>query len=331
MMDEPELHDENEVSTTRAVMTRAEAAEWLERQESADWGPDAQQVFEAWLGKSWAHAVAYWRLEAAWKRADRLGALREPGIRKPTLMARSWPWSILMSAAAGVTMLLVLGVGWAAWNSGVTAKTYSTAVGGRELLTLADGSQIELNTNTTIRVGVGSTDRRVWLDKGEAYFEIKHDRAHPFVVNTGTQRIVDLGTKFTARLSGGRTEVALLEGLAKLETVGDAAKSVVLTPGDVATATPNRVSVIRSSPQDIADQLGWQRGMLVFRHTALADAVAAFNRYNDEKIVIADPAVGRLTVNGTFPTTGIALFNRAAKEAFGLRVEKKQGNSVLSR
>jgi transmembrane sensor len=151
------------------------------------------------------------------------------------------------------------------------------------------------------------------------------------VVNTGAQRIVDLGTKFTARRNGSLTEVSLLEGRARIETTGASAHSAILSPGDVAVASADRVSVSVRSTQDLADQLGWQRGMLVFRHTPLVQAAQAFNRYNDRKIVIAGPGIGRLTINGTFPTNAIGLFSRAAKDAFGLTVEERKGKIVISR
>jgi transmembrane sensor len=324
------FHDEGEAPMTAAAATRAQAAEWLERKGSGEWTVSDQAALDAWLGQSWKNATAFWRLESAWTRADRLSALRKPGFGRKAF-ARSRSAAPFFKIAVSVALLAGASFGLYEMQSFSHIKTYATPVGGRELLTLADGSQIELNTDTVLRVATGTSNREVWLDKGEAFFEIRHDAAHPFVVNAGAQRIVDLGTKFTARRNGGQTEVSLLEGRAKIETVGNSARSAILSPGDVAVATADKVSVSGKSTQDLADQLGWQRGMLVFRHTPLAEAAAAFNRYNDRKIVVAGADIGRLTINGTFPTNATDLFSRAAKDAFGLHVEKQQGRTVISR
>jgi transmembrane sensor len=321
--------EEEQAPMTAFAATRAQAAEWLERKGSGEWTAADQTVLDAWLGQSWMNATAFWRLEAAWTRADRLGALRKPASNK----AMNRPWSIpaLFKIAVGIAVVAVAGAGTLEFYSSSRIKTYATPVGGRELLTLADGSQIELNTDTVLRVATGTANREVWLDKGEAFFEIRHDAAHPFVVNTGPQRVVDLGTKFTARRNGGLTEVSLLEGRAKIETAGPMAHSAILSPGDVAVATATHVSVSAKSTQDLADRLGWQRGMLVFRHTPLAEAAENFNRYNIRKIVIAGAGVGQLTINGTFPTNATDLFSRAARDAFGLHVEERQGKTIISR
>lgn len=311
------------------IQTRA--ADWLLERREGEWNEARQAEFDAWMEESLAHRIAYWRLDAAWGRADLLTAMRRPAFQRHGEQKRkTWP-NILRAVAAVLVIGAVAGaIQW--FETGKAAeKTYATAIGERERLTLADGSQIELNTDTVLRVATGTSTREVWLDKGEAFFEIKHDAAHPFVVNTGAQRIVDLGTKFTARRNGSQTEVSLLEGRAKIETIGNAARSAILSPGDVAVATAEKVSVSSKTTQDMADELGWQRGMLVFRHTPLAEAAAAFNRYNDKKIVIAGAEIGRLTINGTFPTNATDLFSRAAKDAFGLQVEKQQGKTVISR
>lgn len=328
-MSEAETAHEDVSAMTQAQIARIEAADWLERHVNGDWSAADQESLDAWLGESWVNVTAYWRLEAAWDRADRLGALGHPKTGRAMLAAQ--PWFGFARAAAVITLVAALGFGAfkLIWTPRVS--TYSTPVGGRELLTLNDGTQIELNTNTVLRVSGTVHEREVWLIRGEAFFDVRHDAHRLFVVNAGTQRITDLGTKFTARQSGDRTEVALLEGSAKIAAQSSPAHAKILTPGDVAVATANKTSVTKETTEDIADRLSWQRGMLVFRHTTLAEAAASFNRYNTEKIVIADPRVAGLTINGTFPTTGIALFDRAAEEAFGLHVENRGDELVISR
>ena len=75
---------------------------------------------------------------------------------------------------------------------------FSTEVGGHETVTFSDGTRIELNTNTVLRARMTTAQRTVWLDKGEAYFQVKHDPAHPLTVIAG-HRVTDLGTEFLVR------------------------------------------------------------------------------------------------------------------------------------
>jgi transmembrane sensor len=197
---------------------------------------------------------------------------------------------------------------------------------------LKDGSQIELNTDTTLRILAGDA-RHVTLEKGEAYFQIHHDEAHPFEVAVGGNRVVDLGTKFSIRASADRTEVALIEGSAKVESENPAesANAVILKPGDVAVATANSLAVSRKPEAALADQLAWRSDMLAFKYATLAEAAAEFNRYNQTKIVIADPRITGLTIYGNFPTRDVAGFADAAQVSLKLHVENRKGEIVITR
>ncbi len=212
-------------------------------------------------------------------------------------------------------------------------KTYSTAVGGHEIISFADGTRIELNTDTVLRTQMTTQSRMVWLDKGEAYFQVKHDAAHPFTVMIGGRRVTDLGTKFVVRRRASALQVAVVQGRVRFDAPNAFAttQTAMLTPGDVATATARSMSVVRSNAKAIGQDLGWRHGMLTFHQATLAAAAAEFNRYNSKKIVIADPVAARFTIGATFPTNGVEAFTRLAKEVFALRVEDKGSEFVISR
>jgi transmembrane sensor len=312
---------------------QAFAATWIERRESDDWREADQAELDAWLAESPAHLVAYLRADDVWGRANRLRALNRPGRSNPDGTDRKSFKLPFLRIAAAFVVILVIGALAAGYFALPKQQTYATTIGGHETLTLDDGSQIELNTNTTVRVAYDSSQRNIWLDKGEAYFHVAHDSAHPFVVTLGNVRVVDLGTKFLIRRESDRVEVALLEGKARFEdSVGSPQlRQTTLTPGDVVMATANSVSLVRKSPQNLTNQLGWRRGMLVFDQATLADVAGEYNRYNRQKIVIADAATGRLTISGTLPTNDIGAFTRVARKFFNLRVEKLGNEVVVSR
>ncbi len=308
----------------------ARAAEWLERRSCENWSEASEADLESWLAQSPAHAVAFMRLEAAWNRTTRLAALQQP-MRHPSKASGQTSRMPVLKIAAAVVVTAAVSIGGSLLALHQEKQTFATTIGGREALALGDGSKIELNTDTVLRMAQGSGQRKVWLDKGEAYFDIKHDAAHPFVVMVGNHRVTDLGTKFIVRQEGDRIEVKLLEGSARLDANdGAPAHTAVLKPGDVAIATTDAMSVAKKPVKVLASELGWRRGVLTFDHTTLADAVAEFNRYNRSKIVIADPSVARLEIGGTFPADDVKLFGRAAKIALGLNVENHDGNVVIS-
>jgi transmembrane sensor len=304
------------------------AADWLmERQDRDNWNEKNQAELDAWLAQSLAHRIAFLRLEATWGRTERLVALRRPtpDIALRAAGRRSWP--LLAGIAASVALIAVIGAVAANMMLRPQDRTYTTPVGGRELVSFADGSQIELNTDTVLRTRMNTGERTVWLDRGEAYFRVHHDSAHPFVVIAGKQRITDLGTKFFIRRETGRLEVALLEGKVRFS----GAKSALMNPGDEIVAAANRTSLSKKSVLDLANELGWRRGVLVFRHTTLADAAAEFNRYNSQKIAVADADAAQHTIDGTFLTNDLEDFTDAAQTIFGLHVKNDGKNIVISR
>ena len=317
------------MSAPTATEIQSRAADWLLERREGQWSDERQIELDAWLEESLAHRIAYWRLDAAWGRADLLGAMRRPAFQRPAAPKRkAWP-NLLRITAAVLTVGAVAGaLQW--FEAGKTGeKIYATAVGERERLTLADGSQIELNTDTQVRTEIAANQRKIWLDKGEVYFEVKHNEKKPFVVMVGDHRITDIGTKFVVRRDQSEFKVSVLEGIVRLEDSRTAPK--ILTKGEIAVASSTRTQIVRQSQRELADAMGWQRGVLVFDHTTLGDVAVEFNRYSTTKIVIADPKIAALTIDGTFPSNNSRAFMRLAQAVLGLSVDDRGGEIVISK
>ncbi len=267
----------------------ARASEWIGRRELGSWNESDRLALEIWLSELLAHRVAFVRLEIGWRRTERLVALRPP-MREPARdIAVQRGWTLLLRTVAAVAIVAAMGVAGTLYFSHDSEQIYATPVGGHQLIALADGSTVELNTDTVLH----ARGRSVELVKGEAYFRIKHDAAHPFVVRAGGHRVTDLGTAFIVRNDMNRIVVRLLQGSARIETNSNAAgQGTVLSPGDVAFASARTLSVRKATMQKLEDDLSWRRGVLIFDGTTLAAAAAEFNRYNREKLVIADPDCG---------------------------------------
>ena len=172
----------------------------------------------------------------------------------------------------------------------------------------------------------------MWLDKGEAYFQVKHDPAHPFVVMSGNRRITDLGTKFLVRRDNDRFEIAVMQGRVWFDSSGKRAaeQTALLTQGDEAIASANSLAVRKESDQKLARQLGWRQGTLVFDRVSLATAAREFNRYNSRKIVVADAQAANQMIGGTFPATNVDAFTSAVQLAFGMHVQNRGNEIVIS-
>jgi transmembrane sensor len=309
-----------------------QAADWASAKRSPkDWSEASQKELEAWIAQSLAHRVAFLRMDMAWQRAERIAALRTP--MRPAPGPNQTGPAIRRRIVIALGLVALLGAFAGQYLGPSHVQLIETPKGGQEKITLADGSLIELNTDTALKVKLGARERTVELIRGEAYFEIKHDVARPFSVMAGDRRIVDLGTKFVVRLAPDQLTVSLLEGKASLERINSnaAQRSVVLSPGDVALATSDATRISKVTARDLADSLAWRRGSVVFHYQRLDTAVAELNRYGGPQLVIADADSAKLLISGTFLTNKPEDFAGIAHEIFGLRVQHRNNSLILSR
>ena len=312
----------------------ARAAVFLLAREEPSWSEADQAELDAWLAQSAAHEVAYLRLEhEGWARADRVTALASPKPHR--LRARALaPWAIAAGVAA---VVLVAGGAWLLASGVLARKTYVTVVGGRETVPLNDGTRVELNTDTRLRTQVTAGARAVWLDRGEAYFEVKHDSAHPFVVYAGDRKVTVLGTKFSVRRYGDDVRVAVVEGRVRVAVLktpnGSVAKAVapqIITRGDEIAARGASTIVEPRSIDMVNAALSWRQGMLTFDQTTLNDAAADFNHYNQVKLIIGDKAAAETRIGGVFKAEDADAFARLLQEAYGLKVERRADEIRIS-
>ncbi len=314
-----------------AETVEEQAAAWFRRRNFWAWTETDQADLDAWLAQSPANKIAYWRLVGAWGQTDRLSALRHPS--RVSLRSHRRLRPLAMSAVAALcAMAFVAAYDWPYFTK-PKEQTFGTPLGGRKTIELSDGTQIELNTNTMLRTRLGGRERSVELVKGEAFFKVRHDAARPFVVLVYGHRVVDLGTKFLVRKDDRRVEVALIEGRARFESADATVQehSAVLTPGDVVVANAGSMTVAKRAPTVLSNALAWRQGVLIFHYTPLSEAVAELNRYNRERVVIADRSIEARTIYGTVPTNGVQAFIRVARDVLGLHVEEQNGEILINK
>ncbi len=271
----------------KAEAVQFSASQWLERRERGDWNGSDEEEFALWLAASPAHVVAYMRVEdKAGTAPNRLRCPQPSGEHAQAASTRLLPRPPHIACAHGGDVRCNRSVCWRL-SCRLRDAIYTTAIGQHRNVQLADGSRVELNTDTILRLGTQGRSRVATLEKGEAYFDIKHDSKRAFVVRVGSNRVVDLGTQFSIRRDSGCIRVAVFEGRARFDLgeTGAPARSTVLVPGDVAIAKSGTVDVgpTISPEQILGDGIAWRRGELVFHFTSLADAASEFNRYNRRK------------------------------------------------
>jgi transmembrane sensor len=306
------------------------AGDYFERKRFGNWRETDESELAAWLAESFLHRAAYLRLVGAAGYTDHLAAVhtfKVDGIAR-ALDKRNWQrWLIFPAlAAASIALIGIYAVPLIRSMLQPPDRYFATDVGGRTLVKFADGTEIELNTDTAMRFRMTSSERTVWLNKGEAWFHVAHDAAHPFNVIVGNHRVTDLGTEFLIRRGANNMEVALLSGRAMLNTEGT--PTTMLAPGDRALATPVSVSVTYESPEELADELSWRQGVLVFRRTKLADVVREFNRYNTTKLVVADPSIDDIEITAEIKTNRFDDLLKLMHAVLNLRAER-EGNDIL--
>jgi len=322
------------MSALRQIEVRA--ADWIAERDRAQargtWTPERQASLDAWIAASTDHRVAWLRLDAAWREADRLVVMktqaradeapaRRSGWPMPPRMAR---WAVGVPAAFACVLLLTLGPTLAPGG-----QKYQTEIGAREVVALKDGSRVTLNTATRVRAELAAGPREVWLDGGEAYFEVAHDAAHPFIVHAGKHDITVLGTKFTVRRDGDDVRVQVTEG--RVKVAAGKAPATVLARNDAAIAEADGVLVTHKTAKQIEADLNWLQGKLVFDQITIGDAAREFNRYNRRQLIVQDAEAARIEIGGVFDANNVDAFARLLGASFQLDVQTRGDEIRVSR
>jgi transmembrane sensor len=303
------------------------AASWLARQDQG-LTPQEQLALDAWLDDASLNRVAYLRLKSVWVRADRLAVLKSPLPQAaPRVVRRPM---VLAAIAAALTVMLATG-GYLTWRL-QAEKAFDTGIGATQQVQLADGTRMELNTNTHVRTDVTAARRAVTLDSGEAYFDVVHDARRPFTVYAGNRRITDLGTKFSVFRDGDDVRVLVREGRVRVDILDKAAVSapVVAQAGHAVITKGGETLLLAKPDHEIANALSWRSGMLVFSQQTLAEAAEQFNRYNAKQIFVEGDA-RKIRIGGSFKADNVDVFALLLRRGFGLSVNDQGERIVVSR
>lgn len=170
----------------------------------------------------------------------------------------------------------------------MTAQTNVLEVpaGQRMSVTLSDGTQVQLNGNSRIEYPVifSRKQRNVKLS-GEAFFEVKHDERHPFIVETFASKVEVLGTRFNvyADEASEYFSAALVDGKVKVTTNDETAEQVVLAPDEMVRFVNNHLVVTKVDAENL---ISWTEGYVNLADTDFASLMHRFENVYGVKIVI---------------------------------------------
>lgn len=182
----------------------------------------------------------------------------------------------------------------------VAYNTLSTPKGGQYALTLADGTRVWLNAASSIRFPTAFTGKQRQVDiQGEAYFEVAHNTAQPFIVHTGGVSVEVLGTHFNVNAYSDEDAITttLEEGSVKL-SIGNVSR--VLKPDQQAVMERATGGII-VTPVDAEEMIAWKDGLFVFSNADMREVTRQLSRWYNVEVILKDRIAEHL--NATFPRT----------------------------
>jgi transmembrane sensor len=332
-------------TSTPSDTAREEAMAWRVRHQAGDLSQSDHDGFSAWLARSPEHQDAYAGVEEFWMAAGQLDRHpRYARIRERAALAVDRGRVTRRALAAGFAAMV--GLGSAAYYFQIAPKpladqSFRTAIGQRATVSLPDGSQVTLNTDTVVRTRADDDRRLVYLDRGQAFFKVAHDRRHPFVVAAAGRTVTALGTAFDVRVDHGELKVVLVEGRVRVEAAppprpGKAAMQTAEPSKPMATDMSAGSQLVarddtewRLTPTNVERETSWLQGQLVFDDEPLGNVVQEVNRYSTRKIAIADPGLEKRRVSGNFAPGDVHGFAMILQAAGVATLREEPGGEIL--
>ena len=253
-----------------------------------------------------------------------LRQFKEPPLT--SLPQRRIPVRLFRMVAAASVLVLIAGVALylhAVKQSHTDPTIVAVPRGAKKSMQLSDGSKLWLNAGSKILISntFASGNREVSLE-GEAFFDVKHDEQHPFIIHAGSLDVRVLGTTLNVRAYPGDStvETTLINGKVEVEVPGNAASAIVLHPNEKLTISNSLISAARV-PMSVAHtpirfvrrpiepdrtdgtitETSWVSNKLVFRQETLAAMAARLERWYNVTIVFDNQRFRNDTLSGTFP------------------------------
>jgi transmembrane sensor len=342
-----------------------QAAAWAMRLAERGLDPAQQRQFEAWLQDDPANGAILEEIVGAWDAVENyaaaepmiairqaaLASARRSSLRR-SLRSRARAWAPGLAAACLALALLAPAVWLLARPS-----DYSTGVGERRTVVLADGSTVSLDADSEVRARFTDKERRLWLVRGRAQFNVAKNPLRPFSVQAAQEVVVATGTAFSVELLKKQVRVVLYEGHVALlqgdrkgpqpiltahgvraEQLLLPGREVILKPAaDGTMAVAEAGGAAASTPggpgraADPIRSLAWEEGQLAFDDEPLAIVAERMNRYSPTPLEIADAATARTRISGVFRAGDTEALIEGLSAGFGIQAQHNGRAITLSK
>jgi transmembrane sensor len=303
--------------------------------------PAEEAEFAVWQSGDARRLGSYGRVRAIalqTERAAALGASYDPAAFEPAPGSHGLTRRALV-ATGGALAAGVAGIGILSPSLFRSARSFQSRKGEIRQIALGDGSVVTLNTASEVAVHLSASRRDLELIRGEALFDVAHDKARPFFVTAGEMLVRVVGTSFTMqRLPDRPVQLLVREGVVDVSRAANASVPPVrvranaqatVAPASSPTLTP--VAVTQVPDAELHRQLAWQDGHIAFEGQSLDEAAAEFARYSDTKIVISDPTLGKEEIAGLYLATDPVGFARTVALSLNVHAEVESGQIRITR
>ena len=230
-----------------------------------------------------------------------------------------------LGIAAGILVVAIGGL--LMWTQ--QPDVYSTLAGERRVVTLADGSQVALDSRSEVKVRYSAHARELTLTSGQARFDVAHDVERPFSVTADGHRVIATGTSFNVDLFGPSLLVTLIEGHIVVSpeptfnqpaNIDSQIDRIILDAGEQVVFSPQAPPSV--AHVNLGQATAWENGEVVFENDPLPIVVARINRYARHEVVIADTQTSELRISGVFHTGDIDGFVNTIAAYLPVRADK---------
>lgn len=312
------------------TQTEKTAIFWLSRLNSPDLTDAQEASFFQWLKDSPDHSEAYLRAEQLWQRGAVLNINPQPKTSWLSLFFIRWQQAA--ACCMCITIVVLSYVHFASSAPPIAENIFQTAIGKQAQHTLDCGSNIKLNTNTSVRIELLPNQRIAYIDKGEVFFDVAKE-GRPFKVVTPSGVIRVLGTRFSVYNDGQDTLVTVAEGHVALGK--NQLDDQPFTP--LATLQANQQLSLHAansgkpaSSIDAKRALSWMDKKLIYRGQRLELVIQDLNRYFDQDIKVADTTLHDINVFGVIHLGQIDQTTTALAQSLNLGIKKDKARSSVT-
>jgi transmembrane sensor len=212
-----------------------------------------------------------------------------PGENLDPKFSRTQLWLKVVSVAA--VLAIVCYAFWPAGEGAIKEEKQVINVPSNRVLhiRLADGSRVWLNAGSVFKSPkkfVGK-DRIVELIEGRAFFDVRHQSSHPFIVKTRNMNITVLGTSFdvSSYKKEGKTRVSVVTGKVGI-TLYNRGKDVLMLLPQQEIVLSNTTNQMVKAPVHDTVVNAWYKNNFVFEQENLENVFKTLEKEYNTKITV---------------------------------------------